>query len=489
MFQQLEKVDNIRQEINNKVTKKEKNELSQFMTPKAIAQFMVALFPTFTEENCRLLDAGAGIGTLSCAFIDRWMAGDFSFKSMITTAYEIDKNLCIHLEKHLMEYKGLTYHVINDDYVKLATVKNLTHKKYTHVILNPPYKKINSKSAHRLALRKVGIETVNLYSAFVALAITETANKGQIVAIIPRSFCNGPYYRSFRNFILKKTAIKHIHLFKSRRKAFKDDKVLQENIIIRLECGGLQEMVTISTSTDDSFSDLQIHQHPFNRIVFQNDPQQFIHIPTSTEQGTLETSSKICCTLEDLNIKVSTGPIVDFRLKAHLCNMPQEGSVPLLYPIHINNTNTLWPIKNIKKANAIMRNADTEKWLYPNGFYCIVKRFSSKEEKRRITAAVVDPKTFGNTLVLGFENHLNLFHNNKQGLSEALVHGLAMYLNSTAVDEHFRKFNGHTQVNVADLKLMKYPSREILIKLGNWAMKQKEITQYQIDTELENIII
>ena len=41
---------------------------------------------------------------------------------------------------------------------------------FTHVIANPPYKKINSQSAHRLLLRSVGIEVTNFYAAFVALS-------------------------------------------------------------------------------------------------------------------------------------------------------------------------------------------------------------------------------------------------------------------------------------------------------------------------------
>jgi adenine-specific DNA-methyltransferase len=65
-----------------------------------------------------------------------------------------------------------------------------------------------------------------------------------------------------------------------------------------------------------------------------------------------------------------------------------------------------------------------------------------------------------------FENHLNVFHEHKHGLPEALAHGLAAFLNTTAVDENFRRFNGHTQVNATDLKSMKYPSREQLITLG-----------------------
>ena len=84
--------------------------------------------------------------------------------------------------------------------------------------------------------------------------------------------------------------------------------------------------------------------------------------------------------------------------------------------------------------------------------------------------------------MLAFENHLNVFHDCKRGLSKALAHGLAVFLNTTAVDEAFRRFNGHTQVNATDLTLMKYPSRDVLTQLGEWAMRQGGgLTQTMID--------
>jgi len=79
--------------------------------------------------------------------------------------------------------------------------------------------------------------------------------------------------------------------------------------------------------------------------------------------------------------------------------------------------------------------------------------------------------------MLGLENHLNLFHENRRGLPEPLARGLAVFLNTTAVDEHFSRFNGHTQVNATDLKLMKYPSRDVLLQLGKWAMREGSLTQ------------
>lgn len=480
----LEQVDRVRREVAPRIKQKRKAELGQFMTPLPVARFMASLFPPSGLEKCRLLDAGAGVGALSCAFLDRWKAGGFGFKAVETTAYEIDSTLREHLKQHLASYSKVKAKVIAGDYIELATAEDLQAKGYTHAIINPPYKKINSNSAHRLALRTVGIETVNLYSAFVALAVAQAVPGGQIVAIIPRSFCNGPYYRPFRDFILERAAIRHMHLFESRNKAFKDDEVLQENIIIRLERGGQQGPVTVSTSTDDSFFDLTTHEHPFDRIMFPDDPERFIHVPTSPEKSVIELTPAVRYTLADLGIKVSTGPVVDFRLKEYLRDMPEKNAVPLVYPGHLSINGTVWPLPGSKKPNAILRNEATERWLYPNGFYCVVRRFSSKEEKRRVMASLVEPKAFGDHIVLGFENHINLFHENKHGLPELLARGLAVFLNTTAVDESFRRFNGHTQVNATDLRLMKYPSRETLIELGKWAKRQRKITQEMIDEQL-----
>lgn len=83
--------------------------------------------------------------------------------------------------------------------------------------------------------------------------------------------------------------------------------------------------------------------------------------------------------------------------------------------------------------------------------------------------------------------HLNPFHENRCGLPETLTRGLAVYLNTTAVDENFRRFNGHTQLHATDLKRMKYPSRETLIEPGNRAMQQGALTQERIDARLETL--
>ncbi|MDO8412728.1 MAG: Eco57I restriction-modification methylase domain-containing protein [Gallionellaceae bacterium] len=478
-------IEKTRLHIAKNTTAQKKAQLGQFFTPARTARYMAGLFHATGHKNCRLLDAGAGIGSLSSAFIERCMTGDLAFSKVEITAFELDHLLHADLAHTFASYAEqipLGYEMIGGDFIEEAVnrIQFGNNKGYSHAILNPPYKKINSNSRHRALLRQVGIETVNLYSAFVALALAMMAPGGQVVAIIPRSFCNGPYYHPFRSFILQRAAIRQIHLFKSRDKAFKDDSVLQENIIIVLERDGQQNEIKITTSTDDSFLDLVEHIHPFGRIVFADDPERFIHIPTLSAIDEIGLNTGVHHTLEELGIQVSTGPVVDFRLKSHLRNFPEKGTVPLLYPIHFNGQTMEWPKIDIKKPNAIQRNGETEKWLFPTGSYCVVRRFSSKEEKRRIMASVVQPKSFNDAEMLGFENHLNVFHENKRGLPEALARGLAIFLNTTAVDECFRRFNGHTQVNATDLRLMKYPSRAMLIALGN-ATKDMPQEQPEID--------
>ncbi|MHC4397670.1 MAG: Eco57I restriction-modification methylase domain-containing protein [Planctomycetota bacterium] len=492
----LSVIEQSRLKLSKATESGKKSKLGQYFTPARIAQFMAKLFVRTSGDNCRLLDAGAGIGSLSAAFLDRWVSGGFDFKRVELDAFEIDETLLPYLRRTIEGYKrqaNVVLTIRRDDFIETAVeslcgslfVKALP--RYTHAILNPPYKKIRSNSAHRVALRQVGIETVNLYSAFVALSLALLENRGQLAAIIPRSFCNGPYYHPFRKFILERAAVRHIHLFASRNQAFKDDDVLQENVIIMIERGGQQDDVKITTSTDDSFTDTEMFIHPFHNIVFPDDPLHFIHVPTSPDKNPMQQSGSIRYSLDDIGIMVSTGPVVDFRLKEYLYEMPETGTIPLLYPGHFKGQTIEWPKPGFKKPNAIKRNARTEKWFYPNGFYCIVRRFSSKEEKRRIVASVVYPDNFPDAELLGFENHLNVFHEDKKGLPKSLAYGLAAYLNTTAVDENFRLFNGHTQVNATDLRRIKYPSRDSLIAIGEWAMHCDEPTQVLLDHQLESL--
>ncbi|MGH9564763.1 MAG: BsuBI/PstI family type II restriction endonuclease, partial [Candidatus Angelobacter sp.] len=160
---------------------------------------------------------------------------------------------------------------------------------------------------------------------------------------------------------------------------------------------------------------------------------------------------------------------------------PDAQTVPLIYPLNFTNGFVEWPKPSGKKAQAMALLPGAEELLVPRGTYVLVKRFSSKEETRRVVAAVYDASRIDAGQV-GFENHLNYFHRKGKGLPENLAKGLAAFLNSTLVDLFFRQFSGHTQVNATDLRSLKYPTRSQVealgAKIGDKFPSQAVIDQY-----------
>jgi adenine-specific DNA-methyltransferase len=478
-----------------------KTELGQYMTSKHIAQFMAAMFSPLADHVIRLLDPGAGVGSLTAAFVQLACREAVRPKHIAITAYEVDPTLQAPLQATLEDCAqaaraagiDVTFEVQPVDFIEHAThllAGGLFSQptSYTHVITNPPYKKINSQSTHRLLLRSVGIEVSNLYAAFVALAVKLLVPNGELVAITPRSFCNGPYFLPFRRLLLGDMAVRRIHTFAARDVAFKDDEVLQENIIYWATKSAQPPTVELSSSQGIDLDNVTVRRAQFAEIVHPNDSQQVIHIPvTAQDNETVRRLQTLGHSLSSLGISVSTGPVVDFRLKTHIHQASKADSVPLIYPAHFQEGYVTWPRTNGRKPNAIDDCAETRKWLMPQGCYTLTRRFSSKEERRRIYTAIYDPARVDAEWI-GFENHLNVFHAQGKGLAPHLARGLALYLNSTVVDRYFRLFNGHTQVNATDLRAMPYPSRAALIALGEKAPPDRFPPQEVIDEWVDGMI-
>ena len=456
----IEQIDRARREFSPTLDEGTRGDLGQYMTPAPIAEFMSQMFGPM-PDHIRLLDAGAGMGALSVSFIYEACTRNTKPSKIDVTAYEIWPDLADMLEDHLAAAVTaaasvgieVTYDVLRTDYI-LASASAECKAGFTHAILNPPYGKLATSSEWREALRKIGMETVNFYSGFVAAAMTQMDDGGEIVAITPRSFCNGPYYEPFRHALLRDFAFDRLHVFESRREAFKDDAVLQENIIFKIVKGAPQGDVILTT--DGGFA----KAISFKDIVQPDDRHSFIRLPVGDDDCLANLVQALPCTLADIGLKVSTGKVVDFRAREHLRQEPGLDTVPLIYPQHMKNGGIVWPISDFKKSNALADCDGTAKLITPAGTFVLAKRFSAKEEKRRLVASIYSGGR------AGFENHLNYFHDSGGGLPDDLAAGLCAFLNSEAVDQFFRTFSGHTQVNATDLRSLRYPSREQLVEIG-----------------------
>lgn len=473
----LTAVERIRVQANRQISPASRSSLGQFLTPVSVAVFMASMVET-RRRVIRLLDPGAGVGSLTAAFVARVLDGQRRPKAISVTAYEIDATLADHLKRTMVlcrnacNERGIefVYEVRKTDYIadRADAGRELfasRRESYDCVIMNPPYGKIHSESATRRQLRLLGIETTNLYTGFMLLAARQLVDGGEIVSINPRSFCNGPYFRPFRKAFLGLVALKTIHVFESRSELFKADDVLQENVIVHGQRSATKPAtVVVSLSTLDG--GVVKRRVKYEQVVRPNDPDSVVHVAADERADhVIETMGRLGSTLTDLGLQVATGRVVDFRARAHLRSQPGNGTVPLIYPAHFRYGLVEWPNGHTRKSNAIAANERTADLLVRSGFYVLTKRFSAKEERRRLVAAIFDPRRF-DAREVGFENHLNYYHKDGGGLPEDIARGLAVYLNSTLVDQYFRQFSGHTQVNAADLRRLPYPSAEQLRKLA-----------------------
>lgn len=486
--------------------------LGQYMTPAPVARFMASLFSK-TEGDVRVLDPGAGVGALTAAFCERICAEEPRPRAVDFVCYEIDRVLSDYLGDTLMQTEArcraarvtATGRLVKDDFIldhPLASQWDLFDRivgedaGFTHAILNPPYKKISAGSEHRTALRAAGVETSNLYTGFMFVAASRLRDGGEMVAIVPRSFCNGPYFKDFRKRFFAMMRLVHIHVFEKRNHAFKDDDVLQENIVVHAVKDQRAGDVAITTSSGAAFEvdaagscvaeDMTYRTVSHDSVMRPDDPDLFIHIAANEiEQGIVDRMNHFRATLAEIGVEISTGPVVDFRLKDDLLDQPREDACPLLYPTHFKGGALTWPTTK-RKPNAIRLSDNSRKWLWENkGTYVVTRRFTSKEERRRIVASVYATELPGD--LVGFENHLNVYHSGRTGMSRNLAAGLSLYLNCSLVDRFFRQFNGHTQVNAADLRSLRYPDRVVLERLGE-THHGRPLTQRDIDTIIEKEI-
>lgn len=454
--------------------------MGQFLTPLTVSKLMASMFTARPDTLC-IIDAGAGVGSLSAALVAEALTWENPPKQISVTAYEVEPVLVDYLLTTLDECgafcRSMKVDFVGDvrkqDFIRAAVATlhgrdlfGIDRPVVNAAILNPPYRKIGTDSDARRLLSGVGIETSNLYTAFLWLVMKMLEPGGELVAITPRSFCNGPYFRPFRRAMLREISFGRVHVFESRTRAFAEDDVLQENVIFEARKAVARADVTVTTSTGPDDEDMTIREIAHAQLVDERDPDAFLHIvPDEIGHQIGERMRALTATLADLDLTVSTGRVVDFRAREFLRARSAADTVPLIYPSHFAGGYVACPNPNGRKPNALALLPGADGLLVPAGHYVLVKRFSAKEEPRRVVAAVFDPSRVPCERV-GFENHLNYFHHKGRGIPPMLAKGIAAFLNSTLVDAYFRQFNGHTQVNATDLRSLMYPSAARLLALG-----------------------
>lgn len=447
-------------EYSNLQRLEHKKKYGQFFTDFHIAEYMSSLFHFVKKKECSILDCGAGNGILTVSLLNKLIDNGYTLINL--TLFEIDNEIITILKKNILNivnrHKNISikFTIINQNFI-LYQHKN----KYDFIISNPPYFKLRKDSKEAQNMDYVVYGQPNIYMLFMAKSAELLNDNGEMVFITPRSFTSGKYFSKLRTYLLDMVSISNIHIFHSRKTHFKNESILQEMIITKMTKKEVNEII-ISTSEDSYFIDYKTLKISKKYLI--NNNENVIRIPSTKEDiDLLDEFFKIEDTFSSLGYKISTGKVVVFRNREFLSFEKQDNSVPMLWAKHFKGESLHYPI-DINKEQYFIQSKESKNLLIPCENYIVIKRFSSKEQKRRINLGYIFKKDI-NSDYLGLENHLNYIYKLNTNLSTNEMKNLGTYLSSAVVDKYFRIINGNTQVNASDILNLPIP-KDFIKEIG-----------------------
>ncbi len=468
-----------------------RKERGHFGTAPAIADFMADMFTPITRRKTRVLDAGAGVGTLSAALCQRFLqqrtAGRIYFE-----LWENDPQLEPRLRQTMESCRAalrdaghdMEFAIRADNFIlehaQPSLFREAVAAQFDLAIMNPPYFKVRKDSEIARAMAHVVYGQPNVYAFFMAVASDLLADGGQMVAITPRSYFNGPYFKRFRKWFFDRMAVRQIHVFESRDAVFREDQVLQENVILLAVKGGTREDILLTSSRDRSFQSIERQVLPYASVIEDASGDHLVRVATnSLEQKVVEFVDSFPCRFRELPFRISTGPVVTFRSTEYLCIDRSKDTAPLLWMHNVRAFAVQLRPKNGKPMH-IRAIDESKRLLLPAKRYVLLKRFTAKEERRRLVAGIVEP-TDSYSPLLGLENHLNYVYSPNGELSREEAFGLAALFNSALIDRYFRAISGNTQVNAAEIRAMPTPDLETIRQIGKDVVSRGDITPMTVE--------
>lgn len=479
----LEKIIERTENYLRHVPKKNRKNVGQFFTGLKTARFMANMLEIPNKENLVVLDPGAGSGILAIAFLERLEHLSWRGSQLQLICYETDETILPLLRENLDYVKksvsfSLIVEIRNKNYI---TSQNIVTAFADVILCNPPYLKINRQAPEALAMPYVVHGAPNLYFLFAARSIENLCENGEMVYIMPRSWTSGAYFAAFRKFLFENAAILQLHLFISRDKIF--SQVLQETMILRVKKTRKQpDKIKVTTSDTADFLKIKSFVVSSNRIVSKENNHYVFLVTNQNEENILEQMENFHYKLPSLDMKMKTGLTVDFREREYLTSKWGKDNIPLFYAQHIKKGKVIFPINGL------------EEWLKPsarsglrqkNQNYLFFKRFTAKEENRRLQCGVYLANDFPKYREISTHNKLDFITGINKSLSLQEVYGLYVLFNSTLYDQYYRILNGSTQVNATEMNSMPIPELRNIIALGKNILNKNDFTTQSCDEILE----
>lgn len=473
------------------VSKEHKKGKGQFFTPTGISDFMGSIASKPKSKDITILDPGCGTAILTCSLIEKLI--EFNLNSIQLVAYETDITLFPFTEQSLQHLKKWTkekgvkfsYTLLTSDFIEDMAKSMENHfETFDYIISNPPYFKLAKDDKRVKLLQNLVKGQPNIYSFFLAVSVNLLKQDGELIFIVPRSFASGQYFNSFRDYFFSNINLNFIHLFKSRTETFDRDSVLQETLILK---GTKENSTDVIISSSEGLKDIQ---EPLQKVfdisdlIDLNSKAKILHLPTTEyEENVIQLFKSWDNNLIDFGIQISTGPVVSFRSREFLFDTYQNTTVflaPLYWLQNVTKMKAEWPNFAFNKSQYINKTEVSKKMLTVNKNYVFLRRFSSKDDKSRLIASPYFSR-FNDIDYIGIENKLNYIYRLDGELEENETVGISAILNSKIFDTYFRTFNGNVNVSATEIRLMPFPTIEVIREVGTTLIEQNDFSEEKIN--------
>ena len=454
----LEHIADISQAASNSLTPLQKKQYAAYYTPRALSSHMVSVA---NYQGGKLGDKGAGAGVLSAMAAAQHILSNSKAPCFIS-AYEIIPDIQRYLIRTYDLLKGQATlckkrfdYCIGDDFLETANdILCGNGGDYDNIIINPPYYKIGSNSDINIIIyQRLGFKLPNIYSAFMLLSLLLLKPGGSLTALVPRSFFNGMYHKPFRRFIKQNFSIDSMTRYRSRSNLFKNDNVLQENVIVRFSNRPQASQISIFACDCPESPATQSMILPAS-LLLDNECDIFVLPADHNELAAYQRIRNLPHKLNDMGLSLSTGKVVECRVKQHL-NSEGRGAMYIEAKC-LDTTKPTYTKKHSPRShgNALYINNDTSKVLIDAQSLVLLKRISSNSDRLRMNCTVLRRCDCEHELI-ALSNSIQYIHG--ESLDDSLALQVSSFLSSHDVELAMRAINGTTQINGEDIAMLRFP--------------------------------
>lgn len=314
-----------------------------------------------------------------------------------------------------------------------------------HEVGNPPYRRLSAgeHAAMRGRFADIASGRLNLYAMFMRRSIARVRRGGLVGHIVPASFLGGPEFAEFRRRLLELAEVLVVDVVDRRSNVFVDAVQDACFIILRRRADEARDEEGLASSgvlhADGRFT----HMAEM-RVAADGSPWCLPGIDEAFSAA-----------LADWGYRVTVGYLVAYRQADRMHNEPGDGRLPLIWAKAVGSDGTFDHTRGATVRRPGWVSVPPDAPYVVREPCVVVQRTSSRDQRKRVTAAAVPEAFLRRHGGLVGENHVLLLVRSRP--DAPAPEALANALNDPAASRAMDRMCGSASIPVCALEQLPLP--------------------------------